>query len=132
MDRTADPLAGCSLRDRLTLGGVATADEMAETLGISPEQVHLYGSRGYAVAVGWRPLESGRAAVDFRGIAAIAARRRPARRESHRGRPGHRRTTSARAGPSDDSDSDGPGEAGPPTRRRVVDDRYLVVGMVAA
>jgi hypothetical protein len=103
-----------AMLERLTLGGVATADEMAETLGISPEQVHLYGSRGYAVAVGWQPLESGRAAVDFRRVAAIAARRRPARRESHRGRPGHRRTTSARAGPSDDP---GPGEPPGPALR---------------
>jgi hypothetical protein len=91
-------------------GGVATADEMAETLWISPEQVHLYVSRGYAVAVGWQPLESGRAAVDFRRVAVTTTRRR----ESHARRPGHRRTrSSARAGPgsSDDPPGESPGPA---------------------
>jgi hypothetical protein len=53
-------------------------------------------------------------------------------RESHRGRAGHRRTTSTRAGPSSDSDSPGPGDAGPQRRAVVVDERYLVVRMAAA
>jgi len=64
----------------------------------------------------------------------IVASQRPRTRgrESHRGQAGHRRTTSSRAGPSSDSDSDGPGEAGPPTRRRVVvDSQYVVVGIVS-
>jgi hypothetical protein len=80
--------------------------------------------------------------LDGRPVDAYRSRRRASARvlrprsrvrESHRGRPGHRRTTSTRAGPSDDSDSDGPGEAGPPARRRVVvDSHYVVIGMVAA
>lgn len=61
-------------------------------------------------------------------------RAEPTRRESHRSRPGHRRVrSSTRAGPSSDSDSDGPGDAGPPARRRVIVDRnYVVIGLAPA
>jgi len=47
----------------------------------------------------------------------IVASRRPRTRSSHARKPGHRRSTRSRDGPSDDSDSDGPGKAGHRTRR---------------
>ena len=58
--------------------------------------------------------------------------RRPRRRGAGRPRATASRS-GARSGDSGDSDSDGPGEAGPPVRRRVVVDRnYVVIGLGAA
>lgn len=55
-------------------------------------------------------------------------------RSSHARSPGHRRTRrSTRAGPSSDSDSDGPGDdAGHQRRRVVVDSHYCIVEIVVS
>jgi hypothetical protein len=99
-------------------------------------------SRGSRFVCGGREAPIGQARWLLGGIArerdrVIAPVRRPRRRGA--GRPGHRRTTSTRAGPSDDPPPGEPPPAAPrlapapPTRRRViVDERYLVVRMAAA
>jgi hypothetical protein len=63
--------------------------------------------------------------------ASSARASRSQRRESHAQRPGHRRSSSSSRTSS--ADPGEPDEAEPPSRRRiVVDDHFLVVGLVVA